>query len=363
MKKVIIITNHSYMLYRFRKELLSRLAQYCEIVICTPFVGHEDDFKEYGYTLIETPLNRRGMNPAEDLGLIRQYRKVLKEQKPDLVITYSIKPNIYAGALCASMHIPYIANVQGLGTAFESRKMAAAVSKMYHFGLRKASRVIFENETDANEFINRRIVLQKNLAVMQGAGVNLQEYKYTEYPKNDLVHFLYIGRIMTEKGVGELFEAADQLHEKYDFILDIVGFYEDAYKQRVEKLVQKGVAVFHGFQEDPIPYYVHADCVVMPSYHEGMSNVNLEASALGRPVITTDIPGCNNSVENGINGYLVQPKDMQGLYEAMEQFLCLTDKEREILGKNARKKMENEFDRNSVVSKISYMVSEVLYGA
>ncbi|MBR3358763.1 MAG: glycosyltransferase family 4 protein [Solobacterium sp.] len=359
----MIVTNHSYMLYRFRKELLSRLSNYSTIVICTPFVGHEDDFRDCGYTLIETPINRRGMNPAEDAKLIAQYRSILKEQAPDLVITYSIKPNIYMGSLCAMYGVPYIANVQGLGTAFESPKMAAVVSRMYKHGLRKAYKVIFENDGDAQVFVERRIVQRKDIEVMQGAGVNLSEYTYHEFPGNDPVHFLFVGRIMKEKGVGELFDAAERLNQSQNIVLDIIGFYEDEYKARVEDLVEKGIAVFHGFQENPIPYYVASDCVVMPSYHEGMTNVNLEASALGRPVITTDIPGCNNSVDEGITGYLVRPRDTQSLYNAMKHFLTLSIEERASLGRNARIKMENEFDRNGVVSRMSYIVSEVLYGA
>ena len=360
MKKIMIVTNHSYMLYRFRRELLSRLSEYSTITIATPFVGHEDDFRACGYTLVETPINRRGMNPVEDAKLIAQYRSLLKEVKPDLVITYSIKPNIYMGSLCAMHHIPYIVNVQGLGTAFESPRMAAVITPMYRYALRKAHAVIFENDGDAGVFVERNIVQRRNIRIMQGAGINLSEFAYHDYPDHDVIHFLYVGRIMKEKGCTELFDAAERLYAERKFVLDIVGFYEDEYKQRVEDLVNKGIAVFHGFQENPVPYYVASDCAVTPSYHEGMTNVNLEASALGTPVITSDIPGCNNSVEHGITGYLVPAKDTNALYEAMKHFLDLSYDERATLGKHARTKMENEFDKYAVVSNISYIVSEAL---
>ena len=157
--------------------------------------------------------------------------------------------------------------------------------------------------------------------------------------------------ILKEKGMDELFSAAEKLHDDgYKFVLDLVGFFEDEYKERVELLESKGVVKFHGFQEEPRPYYATADCVVMPSYHEGMSNVNLEASATGRPVITTDIPGCRESVENEYTGWLCEPKSVDSLYEKMKAFLETDISKREVMGKYARQKMVDEFDKKIVVN-------------
>ena len=193
-------------------------------------------------------------------------------------------------------------------------------------------------------------MLAGKLHVLRGAGVNLEAYPYVPYPSNKAVHFLYIGRIMKEKGMDELFYAAERLHkEGYSFILDLVGFYEDSYETAVRRLENEGIARFHGFKEDPRPYYAESDCVVMPSYHEGMSNVNLEASATGRPVITTYIPGCREAVDMPETGMLVRVKDEDSLYRAMKKFLALSPKRREKMGKNARAKMEREFDREAVV--------------
>ena len=186
---------------------------------------------------------------------------------------------------------------------------------------------------------------------MNGAGINLEIYECKPYPKSDPPHFLYLGRIMKEKGMDELFSAAEKLHDDgYKFVLDLVGFFEDEYKERVELLESKGVVKFHGFQEEPRPYYATADCVVMPSYHEGMSNVNLEASATGRPVITTDIPGCRESVENEYTGWLCEPKSVDSLYEKMKAFLETDISKREVMGKYARQKMVDEFDKKIVVN-------------
>ena len=349
-KRVLIITNHSYMLWQFRRELISRLLEDYDVTAAMPFVGHEKDFEHMGVRCIRTDVDRRGTNPIKDLRLIRQYRRILDEEKPALVITYSIKPNIYAGFLCGKQNIPYCANVQGLGTAFESAGLAAFVSVLYRAALRKARTVFFENEKDAELFRRRHIVPEQKIHILRGAGVDLADYPYVPYPANDPVHFLYIGRIMKEKGMDELFYAAERLHEEgYSFFLDLVGFYEDSYEGAVRHLEQEGIAKFHGFKEDPRPYYASCDCVVMPSYHEGMSNVNLEASATGRPVITTYIPGCREAVDMPETGMLVRVKDKDSLYRAMKKFLALSPKRRERMGKAARAKMEREFDRERVV--------------
>ena len=208
-----------------------------------------------------------------------------------------------------------------------------------------------ENQVNADEFVDRKIISVEKETILNGAGINLEIYEYKPYPKSDPPHFLYLGRIMKEKGMDELFSAAEKLHDDgYKFVLDLVGFFEDEYKERVELLESKGVVKFHGFQEEPRPYYATADCVVMPSYHEGMSNVNLEASATGRPVITTDIPGCRESVENEYTGWLCEPKSIDSLYEKMKAFLETDISKREVMGKYARQKMVDEFDKKIVVN-------------
>ena len=177
-KKLLIVTNHSYMLYRFRKELIQRLMEDYEVVISTPFVGHEEDLQELGAHCIETEVDRRSVNPVTDLKLLRTYKKILKRENPDLVITYSIKPNIYAGYLCGKMKIPFLANVQGLGTAFQKPVLSDMVTVMYRTALRKVEKVIFENQANAQEFKKRRILSEEKEVVLHGAGINLKEYRY-----------------------------------------------------------------------------------------------------------------------------------------------------------------------------------------
>lgn len=349
-KKIMILTNHSYMLYRFRKELIEELMKKYDVVLSMPFVGHHDDFIKMGLRCIDTKMERRGVNPIHDFSLMKFYKKILQEEKPDLVITYSIKPNIYGGLMCEKLNIPFCANVQGLGTAFQKTGLAQFVTALYKTAFKGVGTVFFENQVNANEFVNRKIISAEKETILNGAGINLDLYEYKPYPQNNPPHFLYLGRIMKEKGMDELFSATEKLYEDgYKFVLDLVGFFEDEYKERVEQLENKGIVNFYGFQEEPRPYYAAADCIVMPSYHEGMSNVNLEASAIGRPVITTDIPGCRESVEDGKTGWLCESQSVDSLYEKMKAFLETDVSKREVMGRFARQKMMTEFDKKIVV--------------
>ena len=354
MSKILILTNHSYMLYRFRLELIQALMKSHEVVLSMPFVGHEEDFQALGLRCIETDIDRRGINPATDLRLFHTYQRLLKEEKPDLVITYSIKPNIYGGLACRIAGITYCANVQGLGTAFQRKGLAQFVTVLYKLALGKARTVFFENRENAEEFCRRGILSAGKETVLPGAGINLERYSYVPYPENKAIHFLYLGRIMKEKGMDELFAAMRRLREKFgaSMVLDIVGFFDDeGYKAQVDQLAAEGIAVYHGFQSDPLPYYAAADCVVLPSYHEGMSNVLLEAAATGRPVITSDIPGCREAVEDGKTGLLCKARDCASLYEQMARMAETSPAERQAMGLAAHEKMVQEFDKHLVVEK------------
>lgn len=366
-KKIMIITNHSYMLYQFRTELIRKLLEDNEVVLSMPFVGHENDFMEMGCKCIKTDLDRRGINPFKDFKLLQFYNKIISDEKPDKVITYSIKPNIYAGFICSKKNIPYYANVQGLGTAFQKKGLAQFVGLLYKTAFRKVKAVFFENQGNAQEFVKRRLVDKNKIIVLNGAGVNLEHYGYVSNPRmenneeesNRKFHFLYLGRIMKEKGIDELFTAMRRLHAEYGdkVVLDIVGFFEDEYKDVIEKMVEDGIAVFHGFQEETRPYYVMADCVVLPSYHEGMSNVLLEASAMGRPVITSDISGCREAVEDGKSGYLCEVKNADMLFEKMKLMADKSVEEIEEMGRSARERMEKLFDKKRIVEQTAEIIS------
>ena len=350
--RILIATTHSYMFYRFRKELVEALMQEHEVILSTPFVGHEDDLQAMGLRCIDTEIDRRSINPFKDMKLLKTYRKMLDEIQPDLVITYSIKPNIYMGSACKAKGIPYVTNVQGLGTAFEKPMLSSVVSVMYRSALRKAGTVFFENEENAQFFLHKTIISAQQMKVLPGAGINLDEYPYVPMKDDGVCCDLFVGRIMKEKGVDEFFAAAKtvkaELGEKVAF--DVVGFYEDAYKETVDHLVADGVINFHGFQTDVHPFYEAADCVVLPSYHEGMSNVLLEGAATGRALITSDIPGCREAVEDGVSGYLCPTKDADALCDAMRRFAELPEDRQAEMGRRGRTRMEQKFSKTAVVA-------------
>ena len=353
--KILIISNHSYMLYRFRKELIQHLMIQHEVVLSMPFAGHEQDFTDLGLRCVSTQMARREIHPAGELKLFLTYWRMIRSERPDCVITYSIKPNIYAGLCCRILRIPYFANVQGLGTAFEIKKLEAHVTRLYRQAMSGAQMVFFENRSNALFFQAKGIVPPCRQTVLPGAGVNLDEYPVMPYPDHETFHFLYLGRIMREKGIFELFSAARQLHKKYGsrVFLDIVGFFDcEDLSVEIHDLEALGIAKYHGFQFDPRPFYSNADCVVVPSYHEGMSNVILESAAMGRPVIASRIPGCMEAVDAERSGYLCRSRDPSSLYSCMEKMLLLPREERARLGQAGRGKMEREFDRKDVIRQV-----------
>ena len=351
MKRVLIISNHSFMLWQFRRELIQAMLESGkEVIIALPFGDHVEDFQRLGCRMIDTPLDRRGINPFRDLKLLRQYFRILRAEKPDIVVTYSIKPNVYAGFACRLLKIPYCVNVQGLGTAFQTPGMARIVTFLYRTALKRAKTVFFENSQNAALFREKNIICARQEVILPGAGINLDRYRLEPFPENDSVRFLYVGRLMKEKGISELLDSVKMLcEERPDIHLDLVGFFEDAYKEQVDALCETGIATFHGFQPDPRPFYAAADCVVLPSYHEGMSNVLLEAAATGRPLITSSIPGCQEAVEPGVSGLTCPAKNTAALYEAMKQIAATPRDTRMAMGLAGRKRMEAHFSKQIVV--------------
>lgn len=357
--KIALITNNLFMFYKFRKELVQKLCEEHEVIMMLPLdddVLGEIDFSQYfldlGCKLIDVKMNRRGMNPLNELKLMATYRKLLKQEKPDVVVTYSIKPNIYAGFICSTLKIPYCANVTGLGTAFEKQMLAPIAVRLYRLAFRRVKTVFFENDHNRRFFIGGRMIEEDKTCLLNGAGVNLEEFFYTPYPAQDKKKFIFVGRVMKEKGVEELFEAASRLHQEDASIeVHIVGPMEDNYKETTQKLTQDGTIIYHGLQKDVRPFLKECNCLVLPSWHEGMANTILEASATGRPVIASDIPGCRESIEAGVSGLLTEARNADDLYRKMKHFLNMSREEQEQMGRYAREKMEREFSKEAVVEK------------
>lgn len=255
--------------------------------------------------------------------------------------------------MCRFFRVPYAVNITGLGTAFQSKGMVKKiVTILYKIALKKAKVVFFENVENRQTMLDLHIVKKEKTCVLNGAGVNLKEYPFCEYPPEGETSFLFIGRVMKEKGVDELLETAEKIKAEYEDVhFDIVGPMEDNYKERIDELVANGIIKYHGYQEDVKPFIERCHCFVLPSYHEGMANTLLEAAAMGRPLITSRIHGCMEAVEEGKNGYLVEVKDVESLCEHIRKFYLFSYDKRRKMGVTSRKYIEKKFDKANVVKK------------
>ena len=353
-KTILVLTNNIGGLHSFRKEVMKAMVDEGYKVV----ISHPDEDERIAYFTgigcedVLTEFNRRGMNPVKDLQLLMKYRKLIKKYKPLAVLTYTIKPNVYGGMACRMTGTPQLANVTGLGDAVANGGLLQKLTVfLYNMGIGKAKRVFFQNK------YNRQFCIEKGIAkeepvLLPGSGVNLNHHILQEYPDDGVLKFLFIARLLKDKGTEEYFEAATRIKEKYpNTEFQILGSCEGNYQTQLEKLVSRGIINFLGRTSDVRPFIGNVHCTIMPSYHEGMSNVNLESAANGRPVITTNVPGCQETVDNGVTGILCDPRSAESLIAAIEKFLSLTYEEKKAMGMAARKKVEREFDRQIVVNK------------
>lgn len=359
MKRVLILINSSGGLCDFRGEFVEALCSEYEVWVSVPDDVKEQELVEMGCHMIKTPINRRGINPLEDLKLYRAYGKIMKELQPSLVVTYTIKPNIYGGIAAGRQKIPYIATITGLGGAFDKTGLLLQlIVAMYKMGLRRAACVFFQNEENKSIFQNMGITAKKTRMVM-GSGVSLEKHRYEPYPEREEVHFLFVGRVMKERGILEYIEAAKRLHSSR-VCFDIMGYCDEDYQTLLDELEKEGVIRQIGFQTQVHAYLAAADAIVVASFHEGMSNALIEGAATGRPVIASNISGCREAFEEGVTGFGFTPGKAEELIRAMNQFLSLTGKERADMGKRGREKMEREFDRKLVTASYMEEVTESL---
>lgn len=352
-KNILVLTNKTSGLHSFRKEVMKAIVDAGYVLYIS--VPDEDErikfFEGIGCHIIKTSFDRRGMNPAKDFKLLLEYRKLIKQIKPKAVLTYTIKPNVYGGLACRLTRTPQLANVTGLGDAIENGGWLQRLTVMlYRMGLKKAACVFFQNESNRNTCM--RLGIAENCSVLlPGSGVNLDHHKYQEYPVEDgITRFLFIGRLLKDKGIEEYFETAQAIKEKYpNTEFQILGAIDGPYQTKLEELTNLGVVKHLGLTTDVRPYIAAVNCTIMPSYHEGMSNVNLESQAAGRPVITTNVPGCKETVDEGSTGYLVEAKSSECLVAAVERFIALPYSQKVEMGQNGREKVKREFDRRIVI--------------
>ncbi len=354
MKKVMIVCNYLVGLMSFRKELVEKLlGDKYNVTILAPSDKLSTDFEKMGCKFIPVEMESRGTNPLKDIKLMKIYKKIIKDEKPDVVLTYTIKPNVYAGYVCGKLGIPYLPNVTGLGTSVEQPGLLQKITLfLYKRGLKKAKCVFFQNQ-DNLDFMLRHKVVKDNYMLIPGSGVNLKHHQLLTYPKDKVIKFLFISRILYEKGIEEYLEVAKYIKSKYpDTEFHILGKCDnDKYTNMINELEKNNIVIYHGQVDDVREYHKISNCTIHPSFYpEGMSNVLLESCAAGRPIITTNRPGCREIVEDGVNGYMIECQDTEALKEKVEKFINLSLKEKEQMGLNGRKKVEKEFDRNIVIN-------------
>ncbi len=330
------------------------IANHDEVFVSFPSDDYVERIKELGCTYIETNYDRKGKDPFADIRLFMTYRRMLKEVKPDVVLTYTIKPTVYGGMACQMEKIPYVVNITGPSVAAESGGLISKiVIILYRLGLRKAEKVFFQNEMNRDIMVNKGIVRCEN-EIIPGSGVNLKQYRVREFPDDEQIGFAFIGRITETKGIGYYLEAARKIGEEYpNTVFHVCGGYdEDDYKQKIDSYHDQGIIRYHGLVNDMEEIYRQIQCTVLPTFYaEGMSNVLLESLASGRPIITTDRPGCGEIVDDGKNGFIVKAKDTDDLVDKIKRFIDLDHETRKQMGLNGRKKVEERFDRNIVVEK------------
>jgi len=351
-KKVLFLVNHDVVIYNFRLELVERLLNDgYEVHISSPYGERIDELKTLGAIFHEIGMERHGKNPVNEAKLLLAYRKLLSDVKPDIVLGYTIKPNIYGAMAAAEKKIPFVANITGLGTAVENPGLSQKITvALYHIAFRKVQKVFFQNTENQQFFIDHKIAIGKH-GLLPGSGVNLARFDVKPYPTEDTIRFVFISRIMKEKGIDQYLDAAKAIKEKHSNTeFHICGFCEAEYEGKLNEYNDNGTVIYHGMIKNVSEFLEGMNCVVHPTYYpEGLSNVLLEGSASGRPIITTDRSGCREVVEDGINGYMIPQKNSKKLIEAIERFLSLTNDEKKTMGLAARAKVEREFDRQIVV--------------
>ena len=351
--RVLVLANRDFVLYNFRVELLDRLLRDDnEVYICLPNGPKVKYMTEMGCRYIPISIDKRGTNPFKDAQLIKDYKSIFREVKPDIILTYTTKVCIYAGIVAGNMGIPYLMNVSGLGTAVEQLGILQPLMiSLYRKAAKKAKCVFFQNEQNREFFIKHKMY-SGHYQMIPGSGVNLDKWKYMEYPSDDNgIHFLFVARIIKEKGIEEYLNCAKVIKGKYpNTVFHILGPCDGEYKEILDDYEAKDLIKYHGEVSDTSEYLKFAHCTIHPSYYpEGISNVLLESEASGRPVITTDRAGCRETVEDGVTGFCFETRNTQKLIEAVDKFVNMSNADRQQMGKNARLKMEREFDRNIVV--------------
>lgn len=365
-KTILMINVHQDDVLCFRKEVILNLEkQGYRVILLYPLGDRTSEITNENIIAEDIKMDRHGCNPFKDFALLMRYRRAIKKHKPSVVLLYTIKPNIYGGLAASWLKVPFVNNITGIGGTMHGKEtlLEKFVTFLYKRALKKTSHVFFQNKENRELFLSKKICNTENSSVIPGSGVDLNRFIYQKPQNSEKIVFNYIGRVMRSKGIVEYLESAKRIKQKYPQCeFHILGFIEDDEKELGEmiKLEQdNGNVIYHGSQSDVVPWIANCDAVILPSnYGEGMSNVLLETAAVGRALITTNIPGCACLTEND-NGYVFEPGDVDGLVECIERFISLSPQERISMGIRSRELVEKKYSREIVVNAYLNMVGNI----
>ncbi len=358
MAKIAFIGNTSWSMYNFRLELLNELKSKHQIVVIAPKDEYSQKIVDANIEFIDLPIRGQAANPFGELKTAYQLYSILKQIKPDLTFSYTIKPNLYSSFASRFLGLKNIAITTGLGYVFTNKNLISIVAKqLYKIAFKYPQEIWFLNEDDLSTFSTEQLVDSSKVKVLPGEGINLSKFQNEgkQFSKPD--SFLFLGRLIWEKGFGEFAEAAKQIKSKYpDVQFNVVGFLnvenpKAVPQETVDELVASGIINYWGPTDNVIPYLEQTSALIFPSYYsEGLPRVIMEASAMETPVIVADNVGSRDAVQNNVTGYLVKPKNVGDLTKKIEQFLQLSDEEKKKMGKSGREYMENNFSQEKINS-------------
>ncbi len=360
-RKIVLTANTAWYLHNFRLGLIRALvAQGCEVWVWAPEDRAFAALAEAGAKPVHLPINGKGLNPLEDLKLMRDYKRRLRKLQPDAMLAFTIKPVIWGGLAASQVGVPYLSTITGLGTAFIRDGWLTRVAEtLYRRSQRKADLVLFQNPDDRALFVERRMVDAQRTTTVPGSGIDLQRFQSLPLPSTQAGQaiFLLIGRMLRDKGVHEFVDAARMLRRDFPRArFQLLGAADAANRTAISaaQLAQwqaEGVVEYLGESDDVRAQIAQADCVVLPSYREGIPRVLLEGAAMGRPLLATDVPGCREIVREAVNGHLCAAQSASGLAAIMRRVLEMQPAERVALGLAARMLVERDYDQRIVIDR------------
>ncbi len=370
-KLVAVVTNNDDDIYCFRKELIEGIkAAGYDVLISCPYGEKFELMQHVEYEYDDPIIDRRGTNVVADFKLFLHYLKLLKKFRPDVVLTYTAKPNVYCGFAAYLLRIPFISNVTGFGSAFMNSKLVELfVTQLLRIVFRRAECVMFQNSVNM-EFAKSKKMVKGNSKLIPGSGVNTERFALLKYPAGGdgktggKVIFNYIGRVLHDKGVDDYIEAARRLKKKYPLTeFRMVGFIEPSeshYEKALQNLTENKIINYVGNQKNVIPFIEQSHCTILPSYGEGMSNALLESASSGRPVISTDNQGCRETFIDGVSGLMYHSADVDELCEKIEAFLQMPNEKRKGMGIKGREYIKENFSREIVVDAYLQKINELI---